>query len=161
MIVAAVGFQIGKYLWPTEYIGRGGCSLHELWSGGGAQAYIGMTVPGFPNSFVLYGPNSLPISGGGTLPTWFETWSSYIAQAIVAVIERGFSKVEVRQDALENYNKILHETANQLIYITDGGSRDQNHYVNEWGKLQVNAPWEGEEYFRISSVPNLDHFILS
>jgi 4-hydroxyacetophenone monooxygenase len=161
MIIAAVGFHTGKYLWPAEYHGVGGITLQDVWSEAGAQAYVGMTVPGFPNFFMLYGPNSQPISGGATLPAWFEIWSRYIGQAIVAMIEGGSSRIEVRKEVYEEYNKRLDETARKLIYITDVGSRERNYYVNEWGRLQVNVPWEAEDYFRMSSAPNLEDFTLS
>lgn len=161
MIVAAVGFQTTRYLAPTEYHGLGGVSLHEEWSEAGAQAYIGMTVPGFPNFFMLYGPNSQPVSGGVSLPSWFEIWALYAAQAIVAMIEGGFSQIEVRRDVFEAYNERLDETARTLILLRDKGSRERNYYLNEWGRLQVNAPWESEDYFAMCRSPKLEDFILS
>jgi 4-hydroxyacetophenone monooxygenase len=161
MIIAAVGFQTGKYLSPTQYRGIDGRTLDDVWSEAGATAYIGMTVPRFPNLFMLYGPNSQPISGGAALPSWFEIWSRYVGQAIVAMLEGGHTQIEVRKDAHDTYNTWLQDTASKLIYITDEGSRNQNYYVNEWGRLQVNVPWEGEDYFRLCAAPNLEDFVLS
>lgn len=160
MIIAAIGFQTGRYLWPTDYRGRGGIPLHEKWAETGAEAYTGMTIPGFPNFFVLYGPNSQPVSGGNTLPMWFEVWACYIAQCLVAMFERGASQIEVRKDVCDDYNRRLQDLAGQLIYLTDTGSRDVNYYVNEHGKLSSNVPWDFEEYYRISAAPDLDDFDL-
>jgi 4-hydroxyacetophenone monooxygenase len=161
MIIAAVGFQTGRYLWPTEYLGRDGVSLHDRWESDGAQAHIGMTVPGFPNLFIVYGPNSQPISGGATLPVWFEIWSRYICQAVVAMIEKGATQIEVRKDAHEEYNRRLDDEANRLIYITDTKSRDINYYVNVQGRLGVNVPWDAVEYHRLTVDPDLDDFVIS
>ncbi len=161
MIIAAVGFQTSKYLWPAEYHGIGGSTIEEVWSDQGAKAHLGMTIPGFPNFFMLYGPNSQPLSGGVSLPSWFETWSLYAIKAVVAMIEGGYSQIEVRKDVYEEYNERLHETASKLILLRDEGSRERNYYVNEWGRLQVNAPFETEEYFRMCKEPDLDEFVLS
>ncbi len=59
---------------------RTGVSLEEVWKVQGAQAHLGMTVPGFPNLFMLYGPNSQPVASGAGLPIWLETWCGYIAE---------------------------------------------------------------------------------
>jgi 4-hydroxyacetophenone monooxygenase len=160
MIVAAVGFQTGRYLWPTDYRGVGGTRLEDVWAEEGAKAYLSMTVPAFPNLFVLYGPNSQPVSGGAGLVTWFEIWTSYIARSIVAMIENGYSWMEVKEDVYDDYNRRLDEEASKLIYLTDSGSRDRNYYVNEWGRLQVNIPWEAEEFYRMCAEPRLDDFVL-
>jgi 4-hydroxyacetophenone monooxygenase len=161
LIVAAIGFQTGRYLWPTEYRGTDGVGLEDVWNEEGAKAYLSMTVPGFPNLFMLYGPNSQPVSGGAGLVTWFEIWSRYIAQSIVAVIEGGHSRMEVRKAVYDDYNKRLDEEASKLIYIVDAGSRERNYYVNEWGRLQVNIPWEAEDFYRMCARPDLGDFSLS
>ncbi|HVW43878.1 MAG TPA: NAD(P)/FAD-dependent oxidoreductase [Amycolatopsis sp.] len=161
LVIAAVGFQTDRYLWSTDYRGRNGDSLHELWAEHGAEAYAGMTVPGFPNMFILYGPNSQPVSGGNTLPVWFEMWSSYIAQCLLAMFERGARRIEVRKDVCDEYNERLQQRASQLIYLADEGLPEANYYVNQHGKLGVNVAWDFEEYHRICARPDLDHFNLS
>jgi 4-hydroxyacetophenone monooxygenase len=161
MIIAAVGFQTTRYLAPTQYHGIGGVTIEDLWSEEGAKAHIGMTVPGFPNFFMLYGPNSQPLSGGVSLPSWFETWSLYAIKAIVAMIEGGYSQIEVRKDVYEEYNERLQKMAKDLILLRDEGSRERNYYINEWGRLQVNVPFETEDYFRMCQEPDLDEFVLS
>jgi 4-hydroxyacetophenone monooxygenase len=66
-IVTATGFEVAKYLAPTQFKGRGGLDLHEFWAADGPRAYMSMMVPSFPNFFTLYGPNSQPVSGGKML----------------------------------------------------------------------------------------------
>ncbi|MGX1932004.1 flavin-containing monooxygenase [Microbacterium resistens] len=149
VILAAVGFQTEKYVWPTAYYGEGGVSLEEVWRPQGAQAYLGMTVPRFPNLFLLYGPNSQPVAGGAGLPTWFEIWSRYVAQGIVAMLEGGHASMAVRQDVFDRYNEELHAEAQKLIYLSEHSTMKRNYYVNEFGRLQMNAPWTGERFFEM------------
>jgi len=161
LVIAAIGFQTDRYLCSTDYRGRGGEPLHARWAERGAEAYIGMTVPGFPNMFVLYGPNSQPVSGANTLPMWFEVWSSYIAQCLLAMFERGARRIEVRKDVCDDYNERLQARARELVYLTDEGLPDSNYYVNAHGKLGVNVSWDFEEYHRLCAHPDLDDFDFS
>ena len=63
MIIYGTGFQASKFLTPMTVNGRGGVDLHEQWAGD-ARAYLGITVPGFPNLFCLYGPNTNIVING-------------------------------------------------------------------------------------------------
>ena len=147
LILAAVGFSVTKYLWPTEYRGRGGLELERVWSmdHGGPRAYAGVTVAGFPNMFILYGPNSQPTNGGLMLPAWIEIWVAYIAKSIIMMIEEGHDQMEITERAFDAYNAALDERASSMIWA-DPGSIKQNYYVNEAGRLQVGNPWKGVEY---------------
>ncbi|MBP1325976.1 4-hydroxyacetophenone monooxygenase [Leucobacter exalbidus] len=147
LIIAAVGFQTEKYVWPTEFYGAGGVSLEDAWTAQGPQAHLGMTVPGFPNMFMLYGPNSQPVTGGAGLPSWFEIWSRYIAEGIISMLENDQATMEITPQAFALYNDQLHEEAQKLIYLSEVGAMKRNYYVNEFGRLQMGAPWSGERYF--------------
>jgi len=149
-IITATGFQVVKYLWPAQYTGTGGVDLHDLWSVDGPRAYLGMMVPRFPNMFMIYGPNSQPLSGGTGLPVWYVLWAAYSARCIVHMLELGRSRVEVKQEAFERYNAALDEAASRLLLLQEEGAPDKNYYVNsEHGRLQVSAPWYGPEYHRM------------
>ncbi len=161
LVITAVGFRTTMYLYPTDYRGLDGASLQELWGKDGPRAHMGMTVPGFPNFFMLYGPNSQPVSGHGSLPAWFEIWTHYIAQCLVGMLESGSSRIEIRQDTYDDYNVRLDAAASGLVHLQDAGSRDANYYLNEWGRMQVNAPWDGEGYYTWCANPDLSEFTLS
>src|SRR6185437_5221871 len=129
------------YLWPTDYRGRSGVSIEERWNdpeGGGPRAYLGITVPDFPNLYIMYGPNSHNRAGG--LIIWVETWARYIAEALIATIEGGHRYAVVRPEVFDDYNRRLDEAMLGLIWY-DKRSKDQNYYVNEFGRQQVNVPW--------------------
>jgi 4-hydroxyacetophenone monooxygenase len=160
VIVSATGFEVAKYLWPSDYIGTGGTNIHDLWSTDGPRAYISMMAPGFPNMFMLYGPNSQPLSGGTGLPTWYTVWSAYVARCIVRMVENGMSRVEVRPEAFQRYNEALDKEAAKLLLLQDEGAPEKNYYVNEFGRLQVNAPWYGPEYHRMCTIVDWDDLQL-
>lgn len=158
LVIAAVGFQTEKFLWPTEYVGANGVSLEDVWKVQGAQAHLGMTVPGFPNLFMLYGPNSQPVASGAGLPIWLETWCAYIAEGILAMLGNGYASMDIRREAFDHYNEQLHKEACRLIYLSQTSATRKNYYVNQWGRLQVSAPWDGEEYFAMCVHPRLGDF---
>lgn len=158
LVIAAVGFQTEKYVWPTQYFGIGGVTLEDVWTVQGPQAHLGMTVPGFPNMFMLYGPNSQPVASGSGLPTWFEIWTRYISGCIVGMLEKGRSSMVIRKDAFDDYNEQLHEEAKKLIYLMPSTALGRNYYVNEFGRLQMNAPWNGEQFYELCAAPDESHF---
>ena len=82
VIVTATGYDLRTFLWPADYVGRGGASLQKFWDEVTPRAYLSLMVPDFPNLFMLYGPNSQPVSGGISLISWFQIWAAYIAQCI-------------------------------------------------------------------------------
>lgn len=162
VIVTATGFEVAKYLWPADYIGKGGISVHDFWSKDGPRAYLSMMVPNFPNMFMIYGPNSQPLSGGTGLPIWYVLWSSYAAKCMVRMLEEGKSSVEVKTEAYERYNKALDEEASKLLLMQDYGAPDKNYYINqEFGRMQVNAPWYGPEFHRMCTVIEWDDIEIS
>ncbi|MGW2824297.1 flavin-containing monooxygenase [Streptomyces sp. NPDC001443] len=149
LVFTATGFATQKYLWPTKYRGLGDATLEERWNdpaGGGPRAYLSITVPDFPNLFIMYGPNSQNRSG--SLIVWMETWARYIAEGLIQLIQGGHRSLTVREDVFEEYNRRLDEAMLSLIWY-DPGSKDRNYYVNEFGRQQVNVPWRLEEYHEL------------
>lgn len=150
-VITATGFEVMQYLWPADWRGRDGLSIHDFWSKDGPRAYISMMVPSFPNMWMLYGPNSQPLSGGTGLPIWYVIWSAYAATCLMRMLEEGKTRVEVSMDAFQRYNDALDEEASKLLLMHDEGAPDKNYYVNDHGRMQVNAPWYGPEYHRMST----------
>jgi 4-hydroxyacetophenone monooxygenase len=151
VIVTATGFDVAKFLWPSKYIGRNRTDLHETWDKGeGPRAYLGMMLPDFPNLFMMYGPNSQPVSGGTNLPIWYSVWAAYVGRCLVRLLETDKSCIEVRSDAYRRYNAALDEEGRRLLQLRPEGGVGRNYYVNqEHQRLQVQAPWYGPEYHRM------------
>jgi 4-hydroxyacetophenone monooxygenase len=161
VVVTATGFEIIKYLLPTEYLGRDGVNVQDLWAKDGPRAYLGMMVPAFPNLFMIYGPNSQPVSGGSALPIWYGVWSGYVGQCLVRMVEQGHQAIEVKDAAYQQYNEALDEEAEKLLIMQPEGAPEKNYYVNEFGRLQVNAPWYGPEFHRMCTQVDWDDLQFS
>lgn len=101
VLILATGFALGLASAPFPVIGRGGRSLDEAWSRG-ATAYKGVTVSGFPNWFVLMGPNTGP--GHTSVLVYTESQIHYALQAIRHLRSRGLRFLDVRQEVQERYN---------------------------------------------------------
>lgn len=141
IIIFATGFKANDMLWPMEIRGRDGVGMNELWSTDGARAYLTAMMPGFPNFFTLFGPNSNALGGLGV----YEAEEMVIRFAVQAcehlVIERR-SAVEVSTDAYERFNAVLDQREATKIYAD---SRVTNYYRNSYGRSAVNAPFDIRE----------------
>ncbi|HSY16270.1 MAG TPA: NAD(P)/FAD-dependent oxidoreductase [Jatrophihabitantaceae bacterium] len=155
VVVLATGFQPSRYFYPTKYTGREGITLDDAWSKDGARAYLGMCMPGFPNLFTLYGPNSAPRAGGSY--SWSEIWARYGLLALVDTIESGARSIEVRQEAFDRYNKELDETLRGLIWETEGTG---GYQLNEFGRPGFSCPLRVDEYHHRLVKPDLDDFTV-
>ncbi|GAD49815.1 putative flavin-containing monooxygenase [Caenibius tardaugens NBRC 16725] len=163
VIIAATGFEVAKYLLPARYEGLAGKDLHAVWDAGdGPRAYRSMMVPDFPNLFMIYGPNSQPLSGGTGLPAWYLLWASFAGQCIMRMLREGKSRVTVTHRACADYNEALDQEASNLIQLTREGGVERNYYVNNTHhRLQVNAPWQSPDFHRMCSVVDWDDLELS
>lgn len=139
-IVLGTGFETARYLWPVNYRGCQGATIEGLWQKDGARSYLGITMPGFPNLFMFYGPNGSPRSGG--FYSWAEIWARYVAGGIVQLIEGGHRTVEVKESVYEAYNEHMDTAMDALIWESEGAS----YYVNEHGRSGIFMPWETHEY---------------
>ncbi|CAK7235182.1 hypothetical protein SBRCBS47491_009204 [Sporothrix bragantina] len=154
VVVLGTGFKTSQYFWPCKYVGRDGATMEEMWKKDGPRSYLGMTMPGFPNFFILYGPNHQPRSGA--FYSWGEIWMRYISQCIVHLIENDKKSMDCRQDVFDEYNVRLDAACKELIWESKGSS----YYVNELGRQSVNAPWHTADYHRMSQKPNFDDFVI-
>jgi cation diffusion facilitator CzcD-associated flavoprotein CzcO len=91
VIVMATGFRAANYLARLRVTGRWGRTLDEHWAGE-PRAYLGMTVPGFPNFFMLYGPGT----NGGELVSMLEAQAEYAVRSLKRMIRRRVTSVEVK-----------------------------------------------------------------
>ena len=138
VIVLSTGFESHSFLAPMEVRGVDGRELSEVWRGG-ASAYLGMTVAGFPNLFVMYGPNTN--LGSGSIITQLESQIAYIVDAIRR-IERTGGWLSVRPEVQESFDRRLQERLSGSVWVT-GCS---NWYVDENGRDTNNWPGFTLEY---------------
>ena len=102
---------------------------------------------------MMYGPNSQPVSGGVSLPSWFQIWAAYIAQCLDTMFEEGHSQVSDKEEAFESYNTNLDAVGAELAFIKDTNSVERNYYVDGEGRLVVNTPYETAELYAMMKAP--------
>ena len=136
VIVLATGFRANDFLWPMEIKGRDGITPERLWAKDGPRAYIGSMMPGFPNLFMAYGPNTNNF-GGLQIIDLLEMEIRFALQCIAGLIESGKRSVDVAVNAYWRYNHVLDEVESKAIYKDP---RVANYYQNEHGRSCVNGP---------------------
>jgi cation diffusion facilitator CzcD-associated flavoprotein CzcO len=132
-IVLGTGFAATEFLAPMRITGRGGRDLHEQWKDG-ASAYLGTVVPGFPNLFVLYGPNTN--LGHNSIIVMLEAQVGWVVQGIRAIAEGRARRLEVRRDVAEAFDAWVQERVGHTVFA--GGCR--SWYLTESGRNTQNWP---------------------
>ena len=154
--VFATGFEASKMLASYSVYGRQGTSIRDVWGDDDPRAYLGITVPGFPNFFIMYGPNT-NIGTGGSIFAQAENWSRYIADLVKTMIERNVAAAEVSDDACTRYNEQLDARLAQMVW---SASPAGTWYRNKAGRVTTNMPWTSFEYWAMTQEVNLDDFVL-
>jgi len=103
-IVLATGFATTKYLSAIEVSGRDGLDIADAWNDG-ATAYRGVTTSGFPNLFMLYGPNT----NNGSIITMIEYQVEYVVAHVRRIAEQRLAWVDVRAEPMARYNDWVQE----------------------------------------------------
>lgn len=146
LIVLATGFQATRMLQDVSIHGRNGSELQQVWSGDDPRAYLGMMVPGFPNFFVMYGPNT-NLGHGGSLIFQIECQARYIAGAISHLASTGAHEIEVRNDVYEAYNEKLDRLLERTVWNSPGVN---SWFKNSQGRVATNSPWRLVDYWRLT-----------
>jgi cation diffusion facilitator CzcD-associated flavoprotein CzcO len=132
-IVLGTGFAATEFLAPMRITGRGGRDLHQQWKDG-ASAYLGTVVPGFPNLFVLYGPNTN--LGHNSILVMLEAQVGWVVQAVRALAEGRVRWLDVRRDVAEAFDAWVQERVAHTVFA--GGCR--SWYMTESGRNTQNWP---------------------
>jgi cation diffusion facilitator CzcD-associated flavoprotein CzcO len=137
-IVLATGFKLGLATAPFPVIGREGRTLDEVWKDG-AVAYKGMTVCGFPNWFIMMGPNTGP--GHTSVLVYTEAQISHALQAIQKIRNEDLKFVDIRQEVQDRYNEGLQKRMKHMVW---GGC--SSWYLNPDGSNHSLYPGFAAEY---------------
>lgn len=119
VIILANGFETSEWLHALPVIGREGRSLHEVWrERGGAQAYLGNAMDGFPNFFIIFGPNT--VTGHSSVILATECMVEYSLKHIKLLLDGTASQVEVKQEAEVAYTAEIQEQLRQTVFANSG-----------------------------------------
>lgn len=155
VLIYGTGFQASRFLTPMRVTGRNGVDLHEAWDGD-ARAYLGMTVPGFPNLFCLYGPNTNIVINGSII-YFSELEVRYIVESIRMLLERGHRLMDCRPEVHEAFNEEIDEANKAMAW---GASSVNSWYKSPSGRVAQNWPFSLLEYWRRTREPDLDDYEL-
>jgi 4-hydroxyacetophenone monooxygenase len=149
VIVYGTGFTASHFLTPMKVVGRGGVDLHEQWDGD-ARAYLGITVPGFPNLFLLYGPNT-NIVINGSITYFSECEVHYLVGCLKLLLEGGRRALDVRPEVHDAYNERIDAANLQMAW---GVSDVNSWYKNAKGRVAQNWPFSLLDYWRETRTPD-------
>lgn len=136
VVVLATGFDASNYLGNLEVVGPGGVELHDRWQGE-PEALLGAMVPGFPNLFMMYGPNTNSVP----LVSFYEAQARFAANAIARMTGNGWRRVEVRERAHRRYNDWLQARLRKTVW-----TQAQNYFRTGSGKVVSQWPFSASGY---------------
>jgi 4-hydroxyacetophenone monooxygenase len=155
VIVFATGFHANRFLWPMEVVGRGGVSLRAQW-GDDPRAYLGISVPRFPNLFCLYGPGT-NLAHGGSIIFHSECQVRYVMGCLMALLRGGFSAMDCREQIHDAFCERFDARHATLVWSHPGMN---SWYKNASGRVTTTSPWRLVDYWRWTKEPELDDYDL-
>jgi 4-hydroxyacetophenone monooxygenase len=156
VIVYATGFYVNRLLSPMDITGRDGQDLRTMW-GERPAAYLGITVPGFPNLFCMYGPGT-NLAHGGSLIFHSECQMRYISQCLDHLIDGGHRSMEPRQDRYDEWHERSQAELRTLVWSQP--SVKHSFYKNIYGEIHVLSPWRIVDYWTWTKEPALADFVI-
>ncbi|MQA15219.1 MAG: SidA/IucD/PvdA family monooxygenase [Pseudonocardiaceae bacterium] len=157
VLVLATGFSTRRMLFPMDIRGRSGVPLREQWGDDDAQAYLGMTVPDFPNLLLLYGPNT-NLGHGGSAIFHAECQANYIVGLLRRMAARDIAALEVRPEVCDDYNARVDAAHEQMIWTHPGMT---TYYRNAAGRVVTTTPWRLIDYWAMTRTPDLDDYLVT
>lgn len=156
VIVYATGFQATEVLWPMIITGRDGQDLRGLW-GERPAAYLGITVPGYPNFFCMYGPGT-NLASGGSLIFHSECQMRYTSKCSDQLITDGLRSMEMRRDTTEDWVRRSQEEMAKMVWSQP--SIKHSFYKNAHGEVYTLSPWRLVDDWAWTRRPDLADFVV-
>jgi cation diffusion facilitator CzcD-associated flavoprotein CzcO len=149
-VILATGYAANKYLSVIEVTGRNGIALKDAWRDG-PQAYLGITTAGFPNLFMLYGPNT----NNGSILTMLEYQVDYIVRKLQDMAVRGTTWIDIRRDTLDSYNDAVQRDLAAVAVWRELGSK---YYRVGSGRIVTQWPHTMAVYREKTTTPDWEAF---
>ena len=156
VILYGTGYEASKFLTPMTVKGRDGVDLHEHWKGD-ARAYLGVAIPGFPNFFCLYGPNTNIVINGSII-YFSECGVRYILDLLKLLLAQKASSLEIRADVHDAFNERVDAENAGMAW---GWSSVSSWYKNDVGRVSQNWPFTLLEYWQRTKEAEPSDFQLS
>lgn len=135
VLIYGTGFKAQDFLFPMTIKGRNGRDLHEHWDGD-ARAYKGVTVPGFPNLYLMYGPNT-NIVVNASIIFFSESEAHYMVELMNFMAENSVHAADVTREAHDAYNQFIDAANAEMPW---GYAQANSWYRNDKGRVAQNWP---------------------
>jgi 4-hydroxyacetophenone monooxygenase len=157
VIVLATGFHGNDFLVPIEVVGRHGRSLEETWAGRPA-AFVGVSVPDFPNLFLMYGPGT-NLAHAGSVIFQAECQMRYIGGCLELLAGNGGGSIEPTREAFDDYAERLQAALRETVWAHP--SVEHSWYKAADGNVYVLSPWRLADYWSMTAAPDLDRHMVT
>ncbi len=155
VVILATGFNVTNLAARLGIVGRDGHELAADWADDNPSAYLGMTVPGFPNLFLMYGPNTNMGHGGSGM--WLaETQTDYILACLEHMELDDLATLECRPSARDAYTTTIDDMHSRLIWTHPAAA---SYYRNNDGKVRSPMPFRLVDYWTMTRTPDPNAFL--
>ena len=157
VLVWATGFRYNEPLTPLHIRGRGGVDLREQW-GTRPRAYLGVTVPDFPNFFCLYGPGT-NLASGGSIILASECEVSYVMACLDGLLASGRNSLAPRREVYDDYYERSQAEMRTMVWASPHIAH--NYYTNDDGEVHGLNPWRLVDYWAWTRSVDLADYELT
>ncbi len=155
VLIYGTGFRASEFLRTIRVAGRDGIELSKVWAGD-ARAHLGVDMPGFPNFFMLFGPNT-NIVVNGSIIFFSECAVHYVISCLEMLARQRAGALEIRPDLFETFNAAVDAGNAAMAW---GVPHVSNWYKNSTGRVSQNWPFPILDYWYATREPNPADFIL-
>lgn len=156
VIILATGFDLINMVGNLTITGRAGRNLRDDWGPENPRAYMGITVPGYPNYFVGLGPNSGPSHAAGANMV-AEVQVNYIIECLDKIVASGASTIEVKQQPFEEWNRQIDERLAGMIW---SHPKVDSYHKNSKGRIWLPWPYRLADQWHAMRGPKLDDYTI-
>ena len=149
-VIYGTGFHAADYLCSLDVYGTGGRRLRDDWRDG-AEAYLGTVVPGYPNLFTLYGPNT---NGVTSIIYILEAQAEFVRRILDDMAAAGVGAIDVRRDIHDRYNADIQQAMTGTVWLANCNS----YYRHPNGKVVTQFPYSGTRFVEMLGRVSLDEF---
>lgn len=153
VIVWATGFDAAYFLDSLEVYGSEETHLRELWDTDDPRAYLGVSIPRFPNFFMLGGPHSFP--GSGSFMYFMEVQERYLRDLLSTMFNEGTTSIDASQEATDRYNDLVDEVHSRTVWTHPGFG---TFYRNSKGRVIFVMPFLNIEYFEFTERTDIENY---
>ena len=156
VLIYATGFRVNDFLSSLHVTGRDGVDLHQMW-GEKPSAYLGITIPGFPNFFCMYGPGT-NLASGGSLIFHSECEIRYIMGCIDLLLASGHTSLEPRTEAYDDWYERSQAELKTMVWSQP--SIKHSFYKDAGGVVHSLSPWRLVDFWEWTREPDAAAFVM-